>query len=202
MGKQLSSAMLAKELQAYRLVLVSRARPPVTPSDTAINGTMFTPFVGVPTQNALDLCVVWSLYGLYMRKNFWPCPKLNPAELGAQAALRDLEKQGWETLPMAILGMPNLPPAWMVDNWKPIGGCKFTGYCPGIVGTSALRFCLLLRWRAAYQPASEQFFQSKCRVTAFIHHSSYTSDHTPPIIHHSSYTAHTPAQARGRCSTL
>ena len=73
------------------------------------------------------------------------------AKLGAQAALRDLEKQGWETLPMAILGMPNLPPAWMVDNWKPIGGCKFTGYCPGIVGNSALRFCLLLRWRAAYQ---------------------------------------------------
>ena len=32
------------------------------------------------------------------------------AKIGAQAALRDLEKQGWETLPMA---MPNLPPAWM-----------------------------------------------------------------------------------------
>ena len=237
-----NSAMLAKELQAYRLTLVSRARPPVTPSETAINGTMFTPFVGVPMQNALDLCVVWSLYGLYMCKNFWPCPKLNPArhedggslkwprqshpqaltpagqmrtpwltswaratfeqgilsvlpmlegpctatslpgehlfqasalsrdrmrpaifhafgkaKIGAQTALRDLEKQGWETLPMAILGTPNLPPAWMVDNWKPIGGCKFTGYCPGIVGNSALRFCLLLRWRAAYQPASELF---------------------------------------------
>ena len=79
------------------------------------------------------------------------------AKIGAQTALRDLEKQGWETLPMAILGMPSLPPAWMVDNWKPIGGCKFTGYCPGIVGNSALRFCLLLRWRAAYQPASELF---------------------------------------------
>ena len=37
---------------------------------------MFTPFVGVPMQSALDLCVVWSLYGLY----FWPCPKLNPVD--------------------------------------------------------------------------------------------------------------------------
>ena len=78
------------------------------------------------------------------------------AKKGAQAALRDLEKQGWETLPTAILGMPNLPPAWMVDNWKPVGGCKFTGYCPGIVGNSALRFCL--RWWAAYQPASDLFY--------------------------------------------
>ena len=72
-------------------------------------------------------------------------------------ALRDLEKQGWETLPMAILGMPNLPPAWMVDTWKPVGGCKFTGFCPGTVPNSALRFCLLLRWRAAHPPASELF---------------------------------------------
>ena len=70
------------------------------------------------------------------------------AKVGAQAALRDLEKQGWETLPIAILGMPNLPPAWAVDTWKPIGGCKFTGFSSGTVGNSALRFCLLLKWRA------------------------------------------------------
>ena len=194
-------------------------------------------------QTALDLCIVWSLYGLYMCKNFWPCPATNPtgrlgecgtikwprqshpqalthagrertpwltswaratfeqgilsvlpmlegpctgaslpgehlfqasalpcnrmrpavfhafgkAKVGAQAALRDLEKQGWETLPIAILGMPNLPPAWMVDTWKPVGGCKFTGYCPGIVGNSALRFCLLLKWRAVHPLASELF---------------------------------------------
>ena len=236
-----NAAMLAHELHAYRLAL-SRARPPVNPSETAINGTMFTPFVGVPMQSALDLCVVWSLYGLYMCKNFWPCPQSNPAghadggslkwprqshpqaltpvgqkrtpwlaswaratfeqgvlsvlpmlegpcaaaslpgehlfqasalardrmrpaifhafgkaKIGAQAALRDLEKQGWETLPMAILGMPNLPPAWMVDSWKPVGGCKFTGYCPGVAGNSALRFCLLLRWRATCKPASDLF---------------------------------------------
>ena len=47
------------------------------------------------------------------------------------------------------------PPA---DTWKPVGGCKFTGYCRGIVGNSALRFCLLLRWQAAYQPASDLFY--------------------------------------------
>ena len=39
----------------------------------------------------------------------------------------------------------------------PIGGCRFTGYNPGIVGNSALRFCLLLRWRAVHKPTSELF---------------------------------------------
>ena len=61
-----TASALAKNLQAGRLALVSRARPPVNPSDTAISGTMFTPFVGIAMQTALDLCVVWSLYGLYM----------------------------------------------------------------------------------------------------------------------------------------
>ena len=219
-----TSATLAKELQDYRLTPVSRARPPVTPS------TMFTPFAGVPMQNVLDLCVVWSLYGLYMCKNFWPCPTSNPAQtgasgpikwprqshpqaltpagqqrtpwltswaratfeqgilsvlpllegpctatslpgeqlfqasslssdrmrpaifhafgkakIGAPKALRDLEQQGRETLPLAILGTPSLPPAWSADNWKPIGGCKFTGYCPGIVGNKTSTHALVLR---------------------------------------------------------
>ena len=79
------------------------------------------------------------------------------AKVGAQDALRDLERQGWETLPIAILGMPNLPPAWAVDTWKPVGGCKFTGYSSGTVGNSALRFCLLLKWRAILPGDSDLF---------------------------------------------
>ena len=67
-----TASTLAKSLQAGRLALVSRARPPVNPSDTVISGTMFTPFVGVAMQTALDLCMVWSLHGLYMCKHFWP----------------------------------------------------------------------------------------------------------------------------------
>ena len=39
-----TASTLAKNLQAGRLALVSRARPPVNPSDTVISGTMFTPF--------------------------------------------------------------------------------------------------------------------------------------------------------------
>ena len=237
-----TASTLAKSLQAGRLALVSRARPPVNPSDTVISGTMFTPFVGVAMQTALDLCMVWSLYGLYMCKHFWPSPVTTPDELGpdstikrprqshpraltpagrertpwvtswaratfeqgilsvlpmltgpctvaslpgehlfqasalprnrmrpaifhafgkakvgAQAALRELEHQGWETLPIAILGMPNLPPAWAVETWKPIGGCKFTGYFSGVAGNSALRFCLLLKWRAIRPQATELF---------------------------------------------
>ena len=235
-----TAAALAKSLQECRLALVSRARPPVNPSDTAISGTMFTPFVGIAMQTALDLCMVWSLYGLYMCKHFWPSPVTSPDELGpggtikwprqshpkaltpegrertpwitswaratfeqgilsvlpmltgpctvtslpgehlfqasalprnrmrpaifhafgkakvgAQAALRELE--GWETLPIAILGMPNLPPAWVIETWKPVGGCKFTGYFSGAAGNSALRFCLLLKWRAIRLQATELF---------------------------------------------
>ena len=236
-----SARTLAKSLQAGRLALVSRARPPVNPSDTVISGTLFTPFVGIAMQSALDLCMVWSLYGLYMCKHFWPMPVPSPeesspgspikwprqshpraltpegrertpwvtswaratfeqgmlsvlpmrtgpctvaslpgehlfqasalprnrmrpakfhafgkAKIGAQAALRELE-QGWETLPMAILGMPNLPPAWTVETWKPVGGCKFTGYSSAVTGNSALRFCLLVKWRAIRKQATELF---------------------------------------------
>ena len=45
----------------------------------------------------------------------------------------------------------------MVDTWKPIGGCRFTGYFSGTVGSSALLFCLLLKWRAIRPQASELF---------------------------------------------
>ena len=79
------------------------------------------------------------------------------AKAGAQAASRELEQQGWETPPIAILGMPNLPPAWVVETWKPTGGCKFTGYFAGVAGNSALRFCLLLKWRAIRPQATELF---------------------------------------------
>ena len=71
-----SAQTLAKSLQAGRLALVSRARSPVNPSDTVMSGTLFTPFVGIEMQSALDLCMVWSLYGLYMC-TFSPC--LSPA---------------------------------------------------------------------------------------------------------------------------
>ena len=79
------------------------------------------------------------------------------AKVGAQDALRELEQQVWETLPMAILGMPNLPPAWAVEAWKPVGGCKFTGYSSGVTGNSALRFCLLVKWRAIRQQATKLY---------------------------------------------
>ena len=53
--------------------------------------------------------------------------------------------------------MPNLPPAWVIETWKPVGGCKFTGYFSGVAGNSALRFCLLLKWRAIRPQATELF---------------------------------------------
>ena len=79
------------------------------------------------------------------------------AKANAQNVLRSLERQGWETLPIAMLGMPHLPPAWSHDDWKPIEGCKFSGFSSGIAGSSALRFCLLLRWRAIDKSPTELF---------------------------------------------
>ena len=55
------------------------------------------------------------------------------AKVGAQAALRDLEKQGWETLPIAILGMPNLPPAWAVDQIYGVLLRNSRQQCPAIL---------------------------------------------------------------------
>ena len=89
MERETSAAALAKSLQACRLALVSRAKAPINPSEAAINGTMFTPFVGVPMRTALDLCIVWSLYGLYMCKHFcWPCPAMSAADLGPGGTIR------------------------------------------------------------------------------------------------------------------
>ena len=49
---------------------------------------MFTPFVGIAMQTALDLCMVCSLYGLYMCKHFWPSPVTRPAELGPGGTIK------------------------------------------------------------------------------------------------------------------
>ena len=49
---------------------------------------MFTLFVGVAMQTALDLCMVWSLYGLYMCKHFWPSPVTTPDELGPDSTIK------------------------------------------------------------------------------------------------------------------
>ena len=63
-----TASALAKNLQGQ--AALPRARPPVNPSDTAISGTVFTPFVGIAMHTALDPCMVWSLHGLYMCKHF------------------------------------------------------------------------------------------------------------------------------------
>ena len=45
------------------------------------------------------------------------------AKLDAPLQLDRLARQGWETLPIAILGMPHCPAAWSFESWKLIGGC-------------------------------------------------------------------------------
>ena len=78
------------------------------------------------------------------------------AKVGAQAALRELEQQGWETLPIAILGMPNLPPAWAVETWKPVVGVNYL-QATSLELETVPRFCLLLKWRTIRPQAAELF---------------------------------------------
>ena len=68
-----------------------------------------------------------------------------------------LARQGWETLPIALLGMPHYPAAWSFESWKPIGGCCFTGGPSALTGNSAFRFCLLLQWHAVAIPPTALF---------------------------------------------
>ena len=122
-------------------------------------------------------CTVASLPGEHLfQASALPRNRMRPAmfhafgkaKIGAQTALRELEQQGWETLPMAILGVPNLPPAWTVETWKPVGGCKFTGCSSGETGNSALRFCLLVKWRAIRKHSSDNSAKRADRLTKAI----------------------------------
>ena len=79
------------------------------------------------------------------------------AKLDAPLQLDRLARQGWETLPIAILGMPHCPAAWSFESWKPIGGCRFTGGPVALAGNSAFRFCLLMQWHATTTPPSALF---------------------------------------------
>ena len=65
---------LAEELEDYRHQLLAMAAPPECPTDASQGGSLFTPLIGVPMENSLDLAVVWALYGTYMRYQFWPMP--------------------------------------------------------------------------------------------------------------------------------
>ena len=232
---QSSADVLAEELADYRLQLLAMARPPINPTDCSQGATMFTPLVGVPMENSLDLVIVWAMYGSFMCKTFWPLPNTCPsapsgtgeglpfswpkkahpgalseagqertpwltrwaratfeqgclsvlphlegtckalslpgehlfqasrilpnrmrpvifhafgkAKKDAPKVLEELAQLGWEALPIALLGMPHYPAAWVVDTWKPIGGCSFTGSPTALAGNSAFRFCLLMQWR-------------------------------------------------------
>ena len=65
---------LAEELEDYRQQLLAMAAPPECPTDASQGGSLFTPLIGVPMENSLDLAVVWALYGTHMCYQFWPMP--------------------------------------------------------------------------------------------------------------------------------
>ena len=79
------------------------------------------------------------------------------AKLDAPDQLGRLARLGWETLPIALLGMPHYPAAWSHETWKPIGGCSFTGGPCALTGNSAFRRCLLLQWHAIVVPPTVLF---------------------------------------------
>ena len=63
----------------YRHRLLAMARPPENPTNASLGGSLFTPLIGVPMENSLDLAIVWALYGTYMCKTFWPRPTMSNA---------------------------------------------------------------------------------------------------------------------------
>ena len=65
--------------------------------------------------------------------------------------------------------MPHYPAAWVVDTWKPIEGCSFTGSPAALAGNSAFRFCLLTQWHIT-QP---------CQAVSRFQRLQTTSAHTP-----------------------
>ena len=79
------------------------------------------------------------------------------AKADAHDQLARLARFGWETLPIALLGMPHYPAAWSQETWKPIGGCSFTGGPGALTGNSAFRVCLLLQWHAVPAPSTTLF---------------------------------------------
>ena len=83
------------------------------------------------------------------------------AKLDAPDQLARLARLGWETLPIALLGMPHYPAAWSQETWKPIGGCSFTGGPCALTGNSAFRRCLLLQWHAIVVPPTALFPQER-----------------------------------------
>ena len=62
------------------------ATPPECPTDASQGGSLFTPLIGVPMENSLDLAVVWALYGTYMCFQFWPMPGSGQVASGDQPA--------------------------------------------------------------------------------------------------------------------
>ena len=63
-------------------------------------------------QTALDLCVVWSLHGLYMCKHFWPSPVTRPDELGPGSTI----KWPWQSHPRALTPVGRERTPW-VTSW-------------------------------------------------------------------------------------
>ena len=74
-ASQSSADVLSEELADYRLQLLAMARPPINPTDCSQGATMFTPLVGVPMENSLDLVIVWAMCGSFMcKKHSGHCP--------------------------------------------------------------------------------------------------------------------------------
>ena len=135
-----TAASLARELQEYRQTrLVSTARPPSTPCQSVVNGTMFTPFVyiGVPMQSALDLCVAWSMYGLYMCQNFWPRPRSDLEQLGPSAPVT------WprQSHPQALTQEGQKRTPWLTSCPEPPSSRAFCRCFPFSKDRAQLRLC-------------------------------------------------------------
>ena len=118
------------------------------------------------------------------------------AKADAHEQLARLARFGWETLPIALLGMPHYPAAWSHETWKPIGGCSFTGGPGALTGNSAFRVCLLLQWHAVSAPSTTLFPSAKQEEDSDIESARTVSETNQSFLERSLLTAVTDQNSR------
>ena len=124
------------------------------------------------------------------------------AKLDAPAQLARLARQGWETLPIALLGTPHYPAAWSLETWRPIGGCCFTGGASALTGNSAFRFCLLMQWHAITVPATALFHDARKEEDTDIESARTVSEPDQDFLERSLLAAATDQNSREPGSSL
>ena len=90
---------------------------------------------------------------LFMRPAVFHCFGQNKST--AKTILQALALEGWETLPIVMLGVGNLRPLWQQSGWIPFAGVSWHGSMSTTTATQEIRFALFEQWHK-HAPAASQ----------------------------------------------